>query len=307
MPAQKQAEVLEDTRKVVGFIAEAGGDEAVRQMIGAQAMAAHQGGPTARPFNERPDDQKTDSDYVNDAGNALANVVDAVDFPGFVSELIQGVFQAIVDASIQQMEAFAELVTNVSKSVDAFMKDNVTDDQARDYLVNQYSDHLQPDMEAGRVTAKPDADPDAAPDFFSDLGLPFDLADLGDEEQEQQLVQTARKKIAIDRQQMLATMTLMGLSKVLVTDGSIKASVVFNLNTKAMETEQQERSRSFEYGRETKLNVKHKRQKSGFLGVSPKTSTASKLNVKTDTDYTSKSSSEEERTRETELKAVLAP
>ncbi|MFA8440283.1 hypothetical protein [Yoonia sp.] len=313
MPPAKQQQVLADTHKVVGFIAEAGGDEVMHHMLGAKSMAGYNAQrpvparQMARPLNEggRPDDQKTDSEYVDDAGQALANVVDAVDFPGFVAELIQGVFQAIVDASIQQMEAFAELVANVAKSVDAFMKDNVSEDQARDFLVNQYPDHLQPDLASGKVALKPEADTDNAPDFLSDLGLPFDLGDVEDEEQEQQLVAAGRKKIAMDRQQMLATMVLMGLNRIIVTDGQIRASVVFDLNTKAMETENEERSRSFEYGRETDYTRKSKRSKKGFLWIKPKTSGSSKLNVKTDTTYKSDSSNEEERTRETELKAKL--
>ena len=312
MPPEKQREVLADTHKVVGFIAEAGGEEAMQQMLGAQSMANYKASQptTSRPFaGDRPDDEKSDSEYVDDAGQTLANVVDAVDFPGFVAELIQGVFQAIVDASIQQMEAFAELVANVSKSVDAFMKDNVSEDQARDYLVNQYPDHLQPDLEAGRIAQRPDADPDNAPDFFADLGLPFDIGDLGDEEEEAKLVKAGRTKIAMDRQQMLATMVLMGLNRIIVTDGSIRASVVFDLNTSAMETENEERSRSFEYGRKSDqtTSANYSRKSNGFLGLGAKKrfSSGSKLNVKTDTKYNSDASSDEERVRETELKAKM--
>ena len=39
----------------------------------------------------------------------MANLVEKVNFPSFVSGLIQGVFHSIVDSSIQQMEAYAKL------------------------------------------------------------------------------------------------------------------------------------------------------------------------------------------------------
>ena len=85
--------------------------------------------------------------------------------------------------------------------------------------------------------------------------------------------------------------------------------MVFDLNTKAMETENEERSRSFEYGRKTDRdhNSKYSRKSSGFLGLGTKRkfSSENKLNVKTDTKYNSDSSSEEERVRETELKAKM--
>jgi hypothetical protein len=69
---------------------------------------------------------------------AYSDLVKKVDFPSFVGGLIHGVFDAIVNASIRQMEAYAELVKNVAKSVDQYMKDNVTDNQARDYLADKY-------------------------------------------------------------------------------------------------------------------------------------------------------------------------
>ena len=62
----------------------------------------------------------------------------AIDFPSFVASLIQGTFKAIVDASIQQMEAYAELLKNVAATVDRFMDDNVTDGQAKDYLADEH-------------------------------------------------------------------------------------------------------------------------------------------------------------------------
>src|SRR5689334_1426813 len=51
------------------------------------------------------------------AGEVTRATLNAIDFPGFVASLIQGTFQAIVDASIQQMEAYAELLKNVASSV----------------------------------------------------------------------------------------------------------------------------------------------------------------------------------------------
>lgn len=49
-----------------------------------------------------------------------------VDFPTFVAGLIEGVFNAVVSASIQQMDAFSELVESVAKSLNDFM-DEVTE------------------------------------------------------------------------------------------------------------------------------------------------------------------------------------
>src|SRR5205085_5784796 len=72
----------------------------------------------------------------------FGELVKKVDFPKFVSGLIQGVFQAIVDSSIQQMRAYAELISNVAKSVGDYANDNISMNNARDWLSQKYPDAL---------------------------------------------------------------------------------------------------------------------------------------------------------------------
>ena len=43
-----------------------------------------------------------------------------IEFPDFVGDLIDGVFNAIVEASIRQMEAFADLLAVVAAQIDQF-------------------------------------------------------------------------------------------------------------------------------------------------------------------------------------------
>lgn len=217
---------------------------------------------------------------ANQGADALSGLIASVDFPGFVSELIQGVFQAIVNASIQQMEAFAELVKNVSKSVDEYMRDNVSENQARDYLADRYPEHLQVDLqqENPRVVPRQDADESKMPDFFKDLGLDFPLDSLDEDTTEEVLMPAARKQMAIDRQRMLLMMVMMGINRLVVTDGSIKAAVIFELDTTDSVT--QASSRATEYER-----TYQRKSKSGFFSgwFSPKWNSEynSKLNVTT--------------------------
>lgn len=166
-------------------------------------------------------------------GKAFTDVVRQVDFPKFVAGLIDGVFGAIVDSSIKQMEAYAELVANVAKSVDQYMKDNVSENQARDYLANRYPEHLEVDIgsEQPQLRPKEGHDEDNLPDFFRDLGLTNSIDSLDEDVTEETLVPAARQRIAMDRQQLLATMVLMGINRLVVTNGNISASVLFTLNT----------------------------------------------------------------------------
>jgi hypothetical protein len=63
-----------------------------------------------------------------------------VDFPDFVAGLLNGVFDAVVNSSVQQMDAYAALVANVAKAAEKFAKDNVDSGAARDYLSSQFPD-----------------------------------------------------------------------------------------------------------------------------------------------------------------------
>jgi hypothetical protein len=111
---------------------------------------------------------------------ARGTVVREVDFPAFVRDLVHGTFEAIVDASIQQMEAYADLVAAVARSVDRFLEENLSDDDARAWL-----DRTLPDIDdAGEATA----------------ALALDAA---------------RRSVAKSRQQLLATMVLMGVNRAL--------------------------------------------------------------------------------------------
>ena len=46
-----------------------------------------------------------------------------VDFPGFVEDLLRGVYNAILGTSIVQMEAFGKLVKNVADAVEEYVDD----------------------------------------------------------------------------------------------------------------------------------------------------------------------------------------
>jgi hypothetical protein len=63
-------------------------------------------------------------------------------------------------------------------------------------------------------------------------GGPLDSLDLEDEATEEKLVQAARTQLATSRQQLLATMVLMGINRIIVTDGRISAKVMYDFQAK---------------------------------------------------------------------------
>lgn len=233
---ERKRELANDMVKVAHYIV--GGSDGKNVPTVAELAATDTSGsnlPTDRP---KPPPNTASQDMVANAAKqgtqALVDVVKGVDFPKFVAGLIDGVFSAIVDSSIKQMEAYAELVKNVSKSVDQYMKDNVSENQSRDYLANRYPDHIELDLngEQPKVKTKQGYDENSMPDFFSDLGLGMPMENFDDDTVEEQLVPAARKRMAMDRQQLLATMVLMGINRLVVTNGFIKSKVIFKLDTK---------------------------------------------------------------------------
>jgi hypothetical protein len=174
----------------------------------------------------------------------FGELVQKVDFPKFVSGLIQNVFQAIVDSSIQQMRAYGELLANVAKTVDQFAQDNISENNARDWLAQRFPDKLgvevdemsssfaegdTPPVSAPKLSVTAE-DPAAALKAVSDeLQLAQPVSDISDEAEEQRLVLAARLQIARGRQQLLASMVMLGINRIVVTDGLIHAKVVFDM------------------------------------------------------------------------------
>jgi hypothetical protein len=180
---------------------------------------------------------------VREGVEQFGALVRKVDFPKFVSGLIQGVFSAIVDSSIRQMEAYAELLANVAKTVDQFAQDNITDNNARDYLVQRFPGRLGIG-DAARAEGFAEGDPapptprvvatgeDPAADarrISQELNLPRPITDLSDEAQEAELVRQAKLQMARNRQQLLASMVILGINRIVVTDGLINAKVLFDM------------------------------------------------------------------------------
>jgi hypothetical protein len=230
LPKDRQLALASDMVKVAHFIV---GDSEPNTPR-AVTFAGNQ------PQGQRPDPagqtagERFQAAAARQGTQAFTEQIADVNFPQFVASLVDGVFTAIVDSSIKQMEAYAELVKNVAKSVDQYMKDNITPNQARDYLATSYPDYLEVDLsgEAPKLKPREGHDEDSLPDFFADLGLKAPVKSLDEDVVEEQLVPAARRRMAMDRQQMLATMVLMGINRLVVIDGKLEASVIFELATK---------------------------------------------------------------------------
>ncbi len=159
-------------------------------------------------------------------GNITQQTLRAIAFPTFVADLIRGTFDAIFQTNIKQMEAFSQLLSNVSKTVDQFMADNVSDEQAHGWLAQSYPRHLS--LRGGRAVPREGADQLPPPDFERELHV---SGSLDESSIEDQLLPAARRRLAETRLQMLSTMVLMGINRIVVTAGKIRATMGFHIDT----------------------------------------------------------------------------
>jgi hypothetical protein len=163
-------------------------------------------------------------------GRVTTDTLRAIAFPVFVADLVRGTFNAIGDASEKQMESYMQLVANVGKTVDEFMNDNVSDDGARSWLADRYPRHLQ--MREGRLVPTDNPSEGAGPDFTADLDLSQSVDASDASAIEDTLVPAARRKLAQSRLKLLSTLVLMGINRIVVTGGKIRATMGFHINTR---------------------------------------------------------------------------
>jgi hypothetical protein len=195
--------------------------------------------------------QSAGSDFSGRAVDRVAdttrNIINAVSFPRFVTELINGVFKAMLDSSSQQMNSYVELLNNVAASTDGFMDSNVGGDRARQWLVEKYPASFEVNREEADSLDEEDgqkpqtvttlrlrsgAQMPSAEALKTDLGL-SDSESVPSGDPEQSLVPFARRRLAKMRQEMLATMVMLGMQRIVIESGKISAVMRFHIDARS--------------------------------------------------------------------------
>jgi hypothetical protein len=237
--------------KVLSYVQDPNGiTESVQKSENQQPLAKAQADDpveaTRRSLSKSPGmvGEKFKAGAVREGVEQFGALVQKVDFPKFVGGLIKNVFQAIVESSIEQMRAYGELIANVAKTVDQFMVDNISAGGGRDWLAASYPDDIGVEVNAesssfaagpetpapeAKVVPKGDNPEQALTKISRDLNLDPPVTDISDANAEQRLVTAARLHMAKSRQQLLASMVMLGINRIVVTDGSINAKVLFDM------------------------------------------------------------------------------
>jgi hypothetical protein len=274
LTSEEQSKLANDMVKVCAYMHDplAAGDQAAAKPALAEAQAQKQ--PDA---NEQTRQNLSKSpgfagkDFVAGAAqqgtDQITRLVRNIDFPAFVGGLINNVFKTIVETSIEQMRAYGELVAAVAKTAEDYMAENIGMGQGRDYLAQRFPDLLDVEVDDdgnSKLKVKAEDSDAALKEVHGTLGMtgqPID--DLDDEEQEIKLVNSARLVMAKSRQQLLASMVMLGINRIVVTDGSIVAKVIFDMRA----TDEAKRAyRAAAFDRQTSYNKNVSAFGGTFLG-----------------------------------------
>lgn len=180
-------------------------------------------------------------------------ILNAVSFPRFVGELITGVFKAMNDSNQEQLTAYIDLIKNVAATTSGFADANISLTAARNWLAETFAgifevrqdepdefDNLaeMSDEERREWQAEQDAStrlvlvPGASMPSEAALRLRLGL-DRGTSVpsgEPEQLVPIARAAMARSRQEMLASMVMMGLQRIVVDGGRLNAAMRFHID-----------------------------------------------------------------------------
>ena len=184
------------------------------------------------------------------AGRTIRDIREAIDFPGFVTDLINGVFQAISTSNIQQLQSFSDLLTNVTASSSSFASRNITVSDAAVWALQNFN-FLEPTEKDGQTSLKVKDDTDLS-EHTNLLKEALDateseIRNINGDDLMGTLIPLIRRKMGRDRQTILSTMIMMGLQRVVVDQGRMHASMDLRVDTHSAAEERKQDREDFRF------------------------------------------------------------
>ena len=149
--------------------------------------------------------------------DSFEDLVDSVDFPKFVGDLLKSVFDANLRVSKQQTDDYIRLLREATKTSADFIK-SIADEDAFAYLVESPSPQFGMTMERN-------ADGSSKMVLTSPEGEPVDM---DDNEVKAKIVE-AKINIAKEHRAALREVILMGVTRIVVDKGEVEAGVKFRI------------------------------------------------------------------------------
>ena len=166
------------------------------------------------------DDQRHLNKRIDQAGELAGDFVREVDFPKFVRDLLKGVFDANLEVTVKQMEAYTNLMKAATASIAKFV--NAIDNTAAfGYLAENQGDTFSFDFDDEEKDES--GQPKAVLKDKEGRTL-----DIGDNEVKAKIMD-AKIAMAKEQRALLRETILMGVTRLVVEKGVVKAAVVFDI------------------------------------------------------------------------------
>ncbi len=159
-----------------------------------------------------------------DAASIMSNLVNKVDFPGFVRDLLVGVFDANLDANERQMEAYKALLKEATQTLASFVS-KIDDSEVLPRLVKDNPSYRLGFPAKGGFRLGGDQTSDG-PSLIDQNGEQIDInsADI-----KSKILET-KMAMAKEQRTLLRETLLMGVSRLVIEKGTIKANVKFKID-----------------------------------------------------------------------------
>jgi hypothetical protein len=220
------------------------------------------------------EDQPGFGESARRIGQVTRDTLEAISFPRFVTDLLNGVFRAMNDSSQQQLNQFLQLLNAVSGTAEGFAQTQTNEVQVRAWLVDHFPASFEMDLPDPPDPGEPPPDPEdvepprlrlkAGGSMPSDDALRAALGvqpgeDFSPGSNPEALVPLARRQLARQRQSMLATMVQMGMQRIVIDAGRITAAMRFHIDTRSAASQ----DRGSQFGMQNRVRA------SGSFGAGP--------------------------------------
>ncbi len=194
----------------------------VTERSGALAVQAGLSSGMAGPqkASDLINDQRHLNKRIDQAGELAGDFVREVDFPKFVRDLLKGVFDANLEVTLKQMESYTALMKAATASISKFV--NAIDNTAAfGYLAENEGDTFSIDFD------EDDRDENGEPKAVL-TDKEGQRLDIGDNEVKAKIMD-AKIAMAKEQRALLRETILMGVTRLVVEKGVVKAAVVFDV------------------------------------------------------------------------------
>jgi hypothetical protein len=194
----------------------------VSERRGALAEAAGLSTGMAGPkkASDLIDDNRHLNKRIDQAGELAGDFVREVDFPKFVRDLLKGVFDANLEVTLKQMEAYTNLMKAATASISKFVN-SIDNTAAFGYLAENNSDEFSFDFD------DEEKDENGQPKAVL-TDKEGNRLDVGDNEIKAKIMD-AKIAMAKEQRALLRETILMGVTRLVVEKGVVKAAVVFDV------------------------------------------------------------------------------